>query len=239
MTTRPALALALALVAVLACRKDMSQGIHDPSPSSTPSSARPVGDPPPTEVEPGDTTTPTPAPESGRSSTGTRAPAGPRPSAGGSTGASTPAPSGDPEPDRLAGLTAAHNRIRGDLGLPPLTWSPEIARYAQAWADKLQQKGCGLRHRPDSGPDAERYGENIFSMTGADPSAAEVVDTWAAEVAGYDVKTNRCRGVCGHYTQVVWRKSQRLGCGMASCGDTEVWVCNYDPPGNFIGERPY
>ena len=66
-----------------------------------------------------------------------------------------------------------------------------------------------------------------------------VVETWAAELADYDAKKNRCKGVCGHYTQIVWRKSQRLGCGMASCGDTEVWVCNYDPPGNFLGQRPY
>ena len=45
--------------------------------------------------------------------------------------------------------------------------------------------------------------------------------------------------MCGHYTQVVWRKSLRVGCGMATCGATEVWVCNYDPAGNWDGERPY
>jgi hypothetical protein len=41
-------------------------------------------------------------------------------------------------------------------------------------------------------------------------------------------------------TQVVWRESVRLGCGTASCNDGGViWVCNYDPPGNYLGNMPY
>lgn len=162
---------------------------------------------------------------------------------GGSQAAEREAPAaerrGDPEAGRLAGITAAHDRVRATVGVAPLEWSPELARFAQRWADKLKQKGCDLQHRPRSGPDAQKYGENIFSATGQSPTAAEVVDTWAAELADYDVKRNKCRGVCGHYTQIVWRASSRVGCAMASCGDTEVWVCNYDPPGNFLGQRPY
>lgn len=146
---------------------------------------------------------------------------------------------GDPEQGRLAGITAAHNRVREPLGLPPLIWSDELAAYAQRWVDKLERKGCPLQHRPRTGPDAQRHGENIFSMTGQSATVNDVVDSWAAEVEQYDANTNRCKGVCGHYTQIVWRASQRVGCAMAACGDTEVWLCNYDPPGNFVGQRPY
>lgn len=145
----------------------------------------------------------------------------------------------DPEAGRLAGITAAHNRVRAPLGLPPLVWSDELARYAQAWVDKLARKGCTLQHRPRSGANAQRHGENIFSMTGQSPTVDDVVGMWAAEVENYDAKTDRCKGVCGHYTQIVWRATERVGCAMAACGDTEVWVCNYDPPGNFVGQRPY
>lgn len=152
----------------------------------------------------------------------------------------TPAPAASvAEPARVAGVTAAHNRIREGLRLPPLEWAPELADYAQRWADKLKRRGCPLDHRPRSGPDAQRFGENIYSRTGPPARAEEVVDRWAAELADYDAKTHRCRGVCGHYTQIVWRDSRRLGCAAAACGETEVWVCNYDPPGNVLGERPY
>jgi hypothetical protein len=111
--------------------------------------------------------------------------------------------------------------------------------FAQAWADKLQKRGCELQHRPSRGADAQKYGENIYWASGKKSSVDEVVGDWVAERKNFNARTNGCKGVCGHYTQVVWRKSVRLGCGMATCGDAEVWVCNYDPPGNFMGERPF
>jgi hypothetical protein len=47
----------------------------------------------------------------------------------------------------------------------------------------------------------------------------------------------------GHYTQVVWRDTRRVGCGMATCRQGEwTWrllACNYDPPGNYMGQKPY
>lgn len=147
--------------------------------------------------------------------------------------------SGDAETDRMVGITAAHNRVRAPLKLPPLVWSSELARFAQSWADKLAKRGCRLQHRPRSGADKQKYGENIFSATGQSSDVGAVVDAWAEEVKDYSPKTNRCKGVCGHYTQIVWRASRQVGCGMATCGDTEVWVCNYDPPGNFVGQKPY
>jgi hypothetical protein len=41
----------------------------------------------------------------------------------------------------------------------------------------------------------------------------------------------------GHFTQVVWRASRRLGVGRAVAGDGAVYVvANYDPAGNMIGQ---
>lgn len=42
---------------------------------------------------------------------------------------------------------------------------------------------------------------------------------------------SQCRGgTTGHYTQVLWAKSARVGCGYTSSGGT---LCNYAPGGNF------
>ncbi|WP_437606914.1 CAP domain-containing protein [Sorangium sp. So ce834] len=146
------------------------------------------------------------------------------------------------EPREMAGITAAHNTARAtvdppaDDPLPRLTWSPEIAAAAQAYAD-----GCVFGHSKSS------YGENLYATSGAAVSPEEVVAAWVDEAANYDLASNSCSSTCGHYTQVVWADSVRLGCGVADCsgdspfggGSWQLWVCNYDPPGNFVGERPY
>ena len=48
---------------------------------------------------------------------------------------------------------------------------------------------------------------------------------------------------CGHYTQVVWRNTTEIGCGVATCKEGaltwDIWICNYAPPGNIAGQKPY
>ena len=43
----------------------------------------------------------------------------------------------------------------------------------------------------------------------------------------------------GHYTQMVWRETTRLGCGQAICNGTLIVACNYSPAGNVLGRKPY
>jgi pathogenesis-related protein 1 len=148
---------------------------------------------------------------------------------------------GDAESPAMNGMTAAHNKVRAEVNpaaatpIPPLTWSSNIAAVAQAHAEK-----CIWEHSSNS------YGENIYATSGGGAPQG-VVSSWASEVSDYDYASNSCKDVCGHYTQVVWANSLRLGCGMAQCtknspfgsGDWEMWVCNYDPPGNYGGQKPY
>lgn len=144
------------------------------------------------------------------------------------------------EEGKLAGLTDAHNQIREGVALSALEWSDSIGGFAQAWADHLATENeCKLAHRPSDGPFAQKYGENIFLKSGPS-NVAEVVGMWAAEASDYDHPTNTCSGICGHYTQIVWAATQHLGCGYRQCdGGGEIWVCNYDPRGNYYGQSPY
>jgi pathogenesis-related protein 1 len=130
-------------------------------------------------------------------------------------------------------MLAAHNAVRRAVGVPPLAWSEQLAEFAREWANTLVARGQFF-HRRNS-----PYGENLFEITGAVAAPAEVVDQWASESRDYQYGSNSCRGVCGHYTQMVWRDTKRVGCAAARRGRTEVWVCNYAPPGNWIGKRPY
>ncbi|MCB1190121.1 MAG: hypothetical protein H7A23_11055 [Leptospiraceae bacterium] len=137
-------------------------------------------------------------------------------------------------PSEIGGMTSAHNGYRSSTGVPSLTWDNDLASFAQEWADTLANRGCDMQHRSNN-----KYGENLAWASGQHLSPQDVVDDWYNEIKDYDYASNSCSGVCGHYTQVVWRDSQRLGCGYASCGNSEIWVCNYDPPGNYSGQKPY
>ena len=145
-------------------------------------------------------------------------------------------------------FVSGHNKWRQRVGIDDVSWSGELARQAQEYADTLQNRGCIMEH---SGTDD--YGENLY-LGWAKPgpvnvSPTEVVDSWGSEKQYYDYDSNSCNNPkesqgCGHYTQLVWSDTEEIGCGMASCNnkdnsETEIWVCQYTPPGNYIGEKPY
>ncbi|HEV8146842.1 MAG TPA: CAP domain-containing protein [Bryobacteraceae bacterium] len=130
-------------------------------------------------------------------------------------------------------MLVAHNEVRSQIGVTPLSWSEKLAALSQEWADLLVARQQFV-HRPKS-----KYGENLFEISGANASAGQVVKAWASESKNYDHPANSCRSVCGHYTQIVWRDTKEVGCAVARGAGREVWVCNYSPPGNWIGKRPY
>ena len=126
-----------------------------------------------------------------------------------------------------------HNTARNRVGVGPLRWSPELAKAAQAWAGHLIESGqFAHSHNP-------KYGENLYEIEGAQATPGEVMRAWANEVKDYDYGSNSCQGVCGHYTQIVWRDTTEVGCAMARADRREVWVCEYNPPGNWVGRKPY
>ncbi|KAK6240534.1 hypothetical protein SCA6_005923 [Theobroma cacao] len=109
----------------------------------------------------------------------------------------------------------AHNTASAAVGVGPMTWNDTVAAYAQDYANE-RIGDCNLEH--STGP----YGENLAISSG--------------DLSG----TQAVRLVCGHYTQVVWRNSVRLGCAKVRCSNGGTFIgCNYDPPGNFGGEKPY
>eukprot|EP00268_Persea_americana_P011501 TRINITY_DN14855_c1_g1_i1.p1 TRINITY_DN14855_c1_g1~~TRINITY_DN14855_c1_g1_i1.p1 ORF type:complete len:163 (-),score=11.13 TRINITY_DN14855_c1_g1_i1:217-705(-) len=129
----------------------------------------------------------------------------------------------------------AHNVARNEVGVSPLAWDDDVATYAQTYANK-RMADCSLTHS------GGQYGENIFEGSGAEYTAADAVDLWVSEKQDYDYNTNSCATgkECGHYTQVVWSNSARLGCARVNCNNGGVFItCNYDPPGNYNGQRPY
>lgn len=127
------------------------------------------------------------------------------------------------------------NQARAQVGEAPLVWDEDVAGYARWWAEQ-RRSDCELRH--SYGP----YGENIFWGSGKNWQPYDAVFAWVSEKRYYDYTTNSCIGdeMCGHYTQIVWKNSRTLGCARVVCYNGQIFMtCNYFPPGNYIGEKPY
>jgi uncharacterized protein YkwD len=127
------------------------------------------------------------------------------------------------KPDGYAGTWQA---------LPPVAWSDQVATTAQAWANHLRDTAsCSLMHAMNTG-----YGENLAAGTRLDAQGA--VDLWAGEKKNYTYSAKYVfSGDTGHYTQIAWRKTTHIGCASAACSGSNVVVCRYDPPGNYIGQQ--
>ncbi|XP_038888432.1 pathogenesis-related protein 1-like [Benincasa hispida] len=119
--------------------------------------------------------------------------------------------------------------------IQPIQWDEEVANYARQYANE-RSNDCQLLHS-NSGT----YGENL-AMSFGEMSGIQAVEMWVNEKQFYDYDSNTCveDKMCGHYTQVVWNNSTKVGCAKVRCSNGGTFItCNYDPPGNVIGERPY
>ncbi|ESQ53773.1 hypothetical protein EUTSA_v10027447mg [Eutrema salsugineum] len=136
--------------------------------------------------------------------------------------------------DRKQDYLDVHNRARAKVGVRPIKWHAGVAEYARQYA--LRRRGdCRLIHS------GGRYGENLAKSSGA-LSGAAAVRLWVNEKSDYFYNSNTCRSgkACGHYTQVVWRNSEWVGCAKVRCNNGGTFViCSYHRPGNVRGRKPY
>ena len=122
-------------------------------------------------------------------------------------------------------VLSAHNALRAKHGVPPLKWSASLAKTAQSYADQ-----CVFEHSSTSN------GENLAQGTTGGYSVTDFVNDWYGEISNYDFASGTGDGT-GHFTQVVWKATTHVGCGLAHCGDgNDLLVCQYSPAGNIDGQ---
>ncbi|NXG00508.1 GLIP1 protein, partial [Sakesphorus luctuosus] len=147
----------------------------------------------------------------------------------------------------------AHNMFRSKVNpaasnMFHMSWDAALAKTAKAWAKKCKFKhNTNLEIPGKMHPTFPRVGENIWTGTATIFSVDRALSDWFNEVRSYDFSTNRCTGMCGHYTQVVWAESYKVGCAVHFCNTVEYFsqvskaahfVCNYGPAGNYP-RKPY
>ena len=117
-----------------------------------------------------------------------------------------------------------HNLKRCWHNVGNVIWNEQLAARAQAHADR-----CVFAH--DATANA---GENLAIGYGSGMQGLiSAMDAWYLEVKSY-------RGdwslQTGHFSQMVWKGSNELGCGSAECPSGRLVVCRYLPQGNVLGQ---
>ena len=141
-----------------------------------------------------------------------------------------------------------HNQKRAQVGNGNVSWSTQIAQYAQQRADQIARTKQ-LAHLPQG---QNPYGENLASggSTGGGVvyTVINACDGWYSEKAKMPRNARTMtfdlfnKGV-GHYTQMVWKGSTQIGAGISQYQQgaftMTVVVCCYNPPGNVINQAIY
>jgi len=168
-----------------------------------------------------------------------------------------------------AAMVAKHNELRRKVAQgnqpdqPPaanmrqLVWDEELATSAQRWADQCTNSHDYAKQTLDG----VYVGQNLYMTWGPseknrkelDDDSVGTIQNWFDEVEDFKRENiNPFKDipspVTGHYTQVVWANTAKVGCGNVYFRDEEAQpnfpfhnyiVCNYGPGGNFIDGSMY
>lgn len=146
-------------------------------------------------------------------------------------------------PEDIDEILSAHNKYRMQVGVKSLIWDDQIAASAKQWANHLAATNT-IEHSSSG------YGENVaFGNLG---TWTNTINYLASEKKCFkngvmpDIYNGQCDTnpdcapykdwrCAGHYSQIVWSSTQKVGCGKSG----DYWVLQYSPPGNYIGQKAY
>jgi len=153
-------------------------------------------------------------------------------------------------------VLSIHNEARAKVCLHGLEWDEAAASAAQQYLDNNNRE-CPTDHSSQSSRDSAyknfggtcsnptfkicsiaMLGENIASGSIGYYDAADLVKLWINEKSLFSCGIlPSFQQDSGHYSQVVWEGTRKVGCGIRDCSDGfTTLLCNYYPSGNINSE---
>lgn len=138
-------------------------------------------------------------------------------------------------------LLNSHNRERNLHRVPQLEWDDGLAEKATRWAKYLAATNR-FEHSPNF-PGQPLEGENIWGGSKGYFAPEAMIDLWVSEKRYFkpgrfpnNSTTGKVQDV-SHFTQIVWHRTHKVGCGLARNERRDILVCRYSNPGNVYGDR--
>ncbi|EAN32506.2 Cysteine-rich secretory family protein [Theileria parva strain Muguga] len=131
-------------------------------------------------------------------------------------------------------ILLAHNDYRRIHSVNSLEWNDELAKSAEKEALKITKEKCDLPLYY-----SELAGTNYLSVSKRLFNEGIAVQFWYEGIKEYDFDKSgvltRNPNVLA-FTQLVWKNTKFIGCGVSCCSDNIVLVCRYHPFGNIPGQ---
>ena len=135
-------------------------------------------------------------------------------------------------------IVAFHNQVRAAWGIGPIYWDRGLAAAADSYAAELARTGRWQHSAQRSRPG---QGENLWMGTRGAFTVDQMVGSWAAEGRAFrpghfpNVSRTGEWDEVGHFTQMIWPGSVRVGCAVRASARYDYFVCRYSPAGNIMG----
>ncbi|CAL4133678.1 unnamed protein product, partial [Meganyctiphanes norvegica] len=128
-----------------------------------------------------------------------------------------------------------------------LEWDDELARKAQNHADQ-----CIFGHDDRDNRRVSRFsvGQNLYTRSTSNFDSevewGRAIKEWYSEVKDFSpnsINPYQFNSGVGHYTQMVWADTYKIGCGYTFYKEgrwhKKLYTCNYGPAGNFLNQDMY
>jgi len=143
-----------------------------------------------------------------------------------------------------------------------MEWDDELAKIAQAWANQCTWSHDKCRTPLTNSINDRCFksgGQNNYINTGTMPYWKSAIWAWYIEIKDYhrdsvdEFKSvmgigQKSNKVIGHFTQLIWAKTWKVGCGFTAYkavkpfnrfGPRGIYICNYAPGGNYKTKEVY
>ena len=154
---------------------------------------------------------------------------------------------GQLDKDKLSALQV-HNDARSEVGVAPLVWSKKLEEQAQKYAKKIARTNNYKHSNTKDGENLAMFYEyekhnKVKTYIYSETPLYDASLAWYDEIKDYKyskIKRYRVGPKIGHYTQVVWKDTKKVGIASAVSKNGKVYVvARYYPAGNYLGEYPY
>ena len=109
-------------------------------------------------------------------------------------------------------LLDRHNYYRAKHQAANLERLAALETIAQSYSEKLVTLGY-LVHSSNT-LNGNYIGENLYFGYNAGYLGTKPVDAWYDEIKDYDFAKSEFTSGTGHFTQVVWKNTKQVGCGV-------------------------